>query len=68
VYFGSFDDNLYGLQRFDGELLTKNSFDNPVEDWPVVGKAESTPGFYRNTIFLGHDDGNVYSFDAICCG
>jgi hypothetical protein len=67
VYFGSFDGNLYAMQRFDGEVLTRNSFNNPVESWPIVVKGDCFGPLCRYAVYLGHSDGNVYSFAAICC-
>jgi outer membrane protein assembly factor BamB len=57
VFFGSFDDNLYGVHRHDG---------GDLQGFPVstMGIVSSSPAVGDGQVIVGSRDGRIYSYDA----
>jgi outer membrane protein assembly factor BamB len=53
LFFGSFDGNLYVLDRFTGELLWK---------FKTKGMISSSPAYYDGKVYITSEDGRVYCF------
>lgn len=55
VYFGSYNNNVYGLDASTGEELWVFETENEVTSTPLV---------VDGTVYIGSADGNLYSLDA----
>lgn len=61
IFFGSFDGYVYSLKLKSGELLWK--FKTVGHRFFPVGEVQGSPAVFKNLLFIGARDYNVYAID-----